>query len=169
VILLDDVQWLKRLPALQLLLAQDIEVICPVRSPSEILATYELEHRNAPLDVLPVDIKLEDQGSIAARCFHYSGPEGIMGIAHSLLRDAINTKTREHMLFVDYNKFCGTPHDQLARVVSFLQLKEHGYESTEAVQAELQKVKKRVFNVVEVIGFDLFDQYNRQIFWNALT
>lgn len=36
-------------------------------------------------------------------------------------------------------------------------------------QAELQKVKKRVFNVVEVIGFELFDQYNRQIFWNALT
>jgi len=169
VILLDDVQWLKRLPALTLLLDQDIEVVCCVRSPSEILATYELEHRMAPLDMLPVDIKLEDQGSVAARCYHYSSPEGVMGIAHSLLRDAINTKTREHMLFVDYNKFCGTPHDQLARVVSFLQLEEHGYENTEAVQAELQKVKKRVFNVVEVIGFELFDQYNRQIFSNALT
>lgn len=169
VILLDDVQWIKRLPALSLLLNQDVEIVCPVRSPSEILATYELEHRNAPLDMLPVDIDLENQGSIAARCYHYSGPEGVMGIAHSLLKDAINTKTRERMLFVDYNKFCGQPHDEVARIVSFLQLEEHGYQNTEAVQVELQKVKKHVFNVVEVIGFELFDQYNRQIFWNALT
>ena len=110
------------------------------------------------------------------------GPTGPMGLAHANTLDAITMGYLDRMLFVDYNRFCNSPKSQLKRIYDFFELPfdQHNLQKIEQTEVyndqatqlpNLHKIKptisKTTVNCVEHLGLDLYQQYNREIFWDA--
>ena len=86
----------------------------------------------------------------------------------------------DRMLFIDYNRYCSNPKSQTRRIYEFFEMTpfdhdfekieqtEHyndqiaGYDSALTLKSSLEKT---TVNCVKYIGLDLFEQYNREIFW----
>ena len=88
----------------------------------------------------------------------------------------------DRFLFVDYNRYCNSPKSQTKRIYDFLELEpfEHDFENINQTEnyndlvvglPNLHKIKpsidKTTTNCVEYLGLELYEQYNREIFWNA--
>jgi len=175
--------WVSKIAILEEVLGQKIKILCMVRNPAQILTSFERLKRNNPKDVTLTDLKLGENTSIAGRAYHYSSPEGKMGLPFQQLRDAITMGYMDRFLFVDYNKFCNTPKAQMKRIYDFFELPEFKHDFTNIEQNEVfndnfsklpgqykikNKLERTTVNPVEFIGLDLYEQYNREIFWDAL-
>lgn len=150
--------WVNKIPLIESVTGKKAKILVPVRNPAEILSVYELNRLKNVYSPSPADRKLKDSGSIASRCYFYSKPEGILGMAHAQTMDAVTAGYRDRLLFIDYNKFCNEPKSQLARIYDFLEIKQE-------FQHDTSKIRRHMVTPVDVIGFDLFNQYNAQIFW----
>jgi sulfotransferase len=175
-----DRMWVTKIALLESLLQREIKILCPVRNPAEILSSFEKIRRNNPTKVIASDSG--GVSTIAARCLYYSGPEGVLGLSHAAIKDAITSGYLDRLLFVDYNKFCNTPKAQLKRIYEFFEIPkfDHDFEKIEqtevyndlaTVHPNLHKIKpkleKTTVNCVDYLGLELFQQYNSQIFWDA--
>jgi sulfotransferase len=177
-----DRSWIYLIPVVEEILQKQVKIIVCVRNPAEIVTSFEKLRRENPLFVTRADHELRDSNSIASRAFYYSGPEGPLGKAHQGLKDAITMGYLDRFIFVDYNLFCGSPKAQTKRIYDFFELPsfEHDFKKIEQVEQyndlavglpNLHKIKpelnKTTINCVKYIGLDLYEQYNREIFWNA--
>jgi sulfotransferase len=173
-----DRLWVTQLDLLQELLQQPIKVLAPVRNPAEIITSFERIKRKNPLTSTSNSPNL----TIASRALYYAGPSGPLGVAHACLKDAIVQGYKDNILFVDYNRFCNTPKSQLKRIYDFFELPKFNHDIKNIKQTEiyndfatglpgLHKIKpsleRTVVNCVEYIGLELYEQYNREIFWDA--
>lgn len=176
--------WVSKIAILEEVLGQKVKILCMVRNPAQILTSFERLKRDNPKDVTLTDLKLGENTSIAARAYHYSAPEGKMGLPFQQLRDALTMGYMDRFLFVDYNKFCNTPKAQMKRIYEFFELPEFIHDFTNIEQTEVfndnfsklpgqhkikNKLERTTVNPVEFIGLDLYEQYNREIFWDALV
>lgn len=174
-----DRMWISKIPLLEEILQKNVKILCPVRNPAEILTSFEKLRRNNPSQLIAGD---SGHSTIAARCMFYSNPDGILGLSHALHKDAITMGFLDRMLFVDYNRFCNSPKSQLKRIYDFFEIPSHEHDLKNIVQTEiyndlatghpnLHKIKpsleKTTTNCVEYLGLDLYQQYNREIFWDA--
>lgn len=182
IIIDNDTNWVPLIGVLEAVLDKKIKIITCVRNPAEILTSFERLRKENPLFSSKVDAVLREGTSIASRAYYYAGPEGILGITHRNLKDAIIMGYLDRMLFVDYNRYCNSPKSQTKRIYDFLEINNYSHNFEEIIQSELyndigaglqnyHKVKptldKTTVNCVEYLGLDLFEQYNREIFWNA--
>lgn len=176
-----DRMWVSRISLLEEVLQHKVKILCPVRNPAEILSSFEKIKKNNPLRLLPAEAGL-DGLTIAGRCLYYSGPSGPLGSAHAVIKDAITMGYLDRFLFIDYNRFCSSPKSQTKRIYDFFELPffEHDYENIEQNEIyndfghnlpNLHKIKskleKTTVNCVEYLGLNLYEQYNREIFWDA--
>lgn len=149
--------WINMIPLLEAVMGEKVRIVVPVRNPAEILSSYEVQRTTNALRADRQELN-NNMSTIAARCYHYSRPEGDMGLPHSQTLDAVTGGYRDRLLFVDYNKLCNEPRQQISRIADFLGI--------EAPTADLSKIiVKEHLTPVDVIGFDLFNMYNSQIFW----
>ena len=177
-----SLQWVQHIPLLETILDTKIKLLVNVRNPAEILASFEKARRNNPLFYTKSDTVLGKTSSIETRAFYYSGPDGELGLTHRLLKNAISMGYLDRMLFVDYNRYCNTPKAQTKRIYEFFDLPEfeHNFEKIEQSEVyndlaagirNMHKIKpslqKTTINCVEYLGLDLYEQYNREIFWNT--
>ena len=178
-----DRVWISRISLLEEILQRKIKMLICVRNPAEIIASFERIRRNNPIKTTLTDYTLSVKSTIASRAFFYASPEGSLGLAHSLLKDACFSGYLDRFLFVDYNKFCNSPRGQLQRIYDFFELPRFEHDLVNIEQTEvynsmlaerlpgLHKIKpkliKSTINCVEYLGLDLYEQYNREIFWNA--
>lgn len=177
-----DRGWISILPLVESVLQKQIKIIVCVRNPAEILTSFEKLRKDNPIFYPRVDSFLKENTNIASRAYYYSSPEGPLGMAHRNLKDAVTMGYLDRLLFVDYNKYCSTPKAQTKRIYDFLELPYFDHDFQNIQQEEtyndiaiglpgLHKVKpqinKTTVNCVEYIGLDLYEQYNREIFWNA--
>jgi sulfotransferase len=177
-----DRMWITRIGILEALFEKKVKILCPVRNPAEILASFEKIRKNNPLQLTMTDEILAESSSIASRAFHYAGPNGALGLAHAGTRDAVTMGYLDRLLFIDYNRFCNSPKSQLKRIYDFFELPsfEHDLQNIEQTEIyndlasklpNLHKIKpkldKTTVNCVEYLGLDLYQQYNREIFWDA--
>lgn len=182
VIIDKDRGWIPQISLVEAVLQKQIKIIVCVRNPAEILASFERLRKENPLFFARVDAFLKEGSSIASRAFYYAGPDGALGMSHRNLKDAVVMGYLDRLLFVDYNKYCSTPKAQTKRIYDFLELPnfEHDFAKIEQTEKyndlaiglpDLHKVKteinKTTVNCVEYLGLDLYEQYNREIFWNA--
>lgn len=176
-----DRTWISRINLLETILNEKVKILCPVRNPAEILCSFEKIRKNNPLKVLPAEMG-PDGATIAGRCLHYSGPTGVLGIAHAMIKDAITMGYLDRLLFIEYNRFCSSPKSQTKRIYEFFELPEFEHDFNHIEQKEtfndlshhipgLHKIKpkldKTTVNCVEYLGLNLYEQYNREIFWDA--
>ena len=177
-----DRLWVSQIGLLEYVYQKPVKMLIPVRNPAEILASFEKIRKENPQSITLSDESLKETTSIAARAYFFAGPNGAMGLSYQALKDAVTMGYLDRMLFVDYNRFCNSPKSQMKRIYDFFELPsfEHNFkviEQTETYNDEavklpnLHKIKpslqKTTVNVVEYLGLDLYEQYNREIFWDA--
>lgn len=177
-----DLKWINQIGLLESIMQKEIKMVCMVRNPAEILTSYEKIRKNNPATTTLTDLVLGDKSSIAARAFYYAGPDGILGKTHAAIKDAVTMGYLTRMLFVDYNRFCNSPKSQMRRVYDFFELPEHQHDFENIEQNEKYndiatnlpglrtiktKLNRTTTNCVEYLGLDLYNQYNREIFWDA--
>lgn len=170
----NNLQWPSLIPVLESVLQKEIKILICVRNPAEILTSFERSRKENPTVCFDVDMVLKDKSSIASRAFYYAGPDGILGQTHRNIKDAIVMGYLDRMLFVDYSRFCNSPKSQVARIYDFLKLSqfEHNFNNIEQINPitfakETNSINKKTTNCVEYLGLDIYEQYNREIFWNA--
>jgi hypothetical protein len=151
-------QWINCIPMLEALLGKQIKMIIPVRNPAEILAVYEIQRKNNFLDPV-LNKEMASQGTIAARCMTLSSQTGELGLAHAQILDAVTSGFKDRLLFVDYNKFCNEPKSQLERIYKFLEVDNFEHLT--------DTINKDSVVAADTLGFDLYQQYNSQIFWQS--
>jgi sulfotransferase len=174
-----DRMWINKIALLEEVLQKEVKILCPVRNPAEILSSFEKMHRKNPSKLIGPD---NGVSTIASRSLYYSGPEGILGLSHALHKDSIINGYLDKLLFVDYNKLCSTPKMQMKRIYDFFELPKFNHDFNNIEQNEqyndiatahvdLHKIRpqleKQTINCIEYLGLDLYEQYNREIFWDA--
>ena len=174
--------WIPLIGLLEEVLQKKVKIITCVRNPAEILASFERLRKENPLFYTKVDSTLGETSSIMSRAYHYSGPNGSLGVCHRNLLDATTMGYFDRLLFVDYNRYCNSPKSQTKRIYDFLELPHYEHDFENIVQTEqyndvaaglanLHKIKptldKTTVNPVEYLGLELYEQYNSQVFWNA--
>ncbi|NDG29196.1 hypothetical protein EB118_03735 [bacterium] len=177
-----DRLWVNQISLLEFLFQKQVKMLVPVRNPAEILASFEKIRKHNPIHTTLSDDDLKEGSTIPARAYFFSNPSGPMGAAYQGLKDAITMGYLDRLLFVDYNRFCNSPKSQMKRIYDFFELPSFNHHFNNIVQEEqyndsatklpnLHKIKpslqKTTVNVVEYLGLDLFQQYNREIFWDA--
>jgi len=177
-----DRGWVPLIGQLEAVLQKQVKMVICVRNPAEILTSFERMRKDNPLFFANVDAQLREGSNIASRAYYYAGPEGAMGLSHRNLKDAITMGYLDRFLFVDYNRFCNSPKSQTKRIYDFFELPEFKHDFTKIEQEEkyndlaiglpnLHTIKpsleKTTVNCVEYLGLDIYEQYNREIFWNA--
>jgi sulfotransferase len=177
-----DRGWMSQIGPLEAVLDRPVKMIICVRNPAEILTSFERLRKENPLFFTKTDSALRENSTIASRAYYYAGPEGPLGSSHRHLKDAITMGYLDKFLFIDYNRFCNSPKSQTKRIYDFFELPafEHDFKKIEQKEdyndlsiglPNLHKVKpkleKTTVNCVEYLGLDLYEQYNREIFWNA--
>lgn len=177
-----DRGWVPLLGQLEATLQKQVKMIICVRNPAEILTSFERMRKENPLFFTNADAHLREGSNIASRAYYYAGPEGALGLSHRNLKDAITMGYIDRFLFIDYNRFCNSPKSQTKRIYDFFELPSFEHNFMKIDQSEnyndiaiglpnLHKVKpelnKTTVNCVEYLGLDLYEQYNREIFWNA--
>ena len=177
-----DRGWVPLIGTVEAVLQKQVKMVICVRNPAEILTSFERMRKENPLFFTNVDAQLREGSNIASRAYYYAGPDGAMGLSHRNLKDSITMGSLDRFLFVDYNRFCNSPKSQTKRIYDFFELPEFKHDFTKIEQEEeyndlavglpnLHKVKpsleKTTVNCVEYLGLDLWEQYNREIFWDA--
>ena len=182
IVLDKDRGWIQHIGLLEAVLEQKVKIVVCVRNPAEILASFERLRKENPLFFSRPDAYLREGSNITSRAYYYAGPDGPLGQAHRNLKDAITMGYIDRLLFVDYSRYCNSPKSQTKRIYDFLELPhfEHDFENIKQEEkyndlavglANLHKIKptidKTTVNCVEYLGLELYEQYNREIFWNA--
>lgn len=177
-----DRGWVPLLPLVEAVMQRQVKMIICVRNPAEILSSFEKLRKENPLFFTRADKTLREGSNIASRAYYYAGPEGALGLSHRNLKDAIVMGYLDRFLFVDYNRFCNTPKAQTKRIYEFFEMPyfEHDFQNIKQDEnyndmavglPQLHKIKPEInrttVNCVEYLGLELYEQYNREIFWNA--
>lgn len=177
-----DRGWIPLLAPLEEIIQKQVKIMVCVRNPAEILSSFERLRKENPLFFTRADLSLREGSSIASRAYYYAGPDGAMGMAHRHIKDAIVMGYLDRFLFVDYNRYCSSPKAQTRRIYDFFEIPYFDHDFKNINQEEiyndhavglpnLHKIKpeinKTTVNCVEYLGLELYEQYNREIFWNA--
>lgn len=170
--------WIRHIGLLEQVTGKRVKVLCMVRNPAEILSSFEKLRKNNPTKLCLADESLGPYSSIMSRAFFYAGPEGVLGLTHSMLKDAVTMGFLDRLLFVDYNRFCNSPKSQMKRVYEFFEMEDFTHDFQNIIQHGFVDEKYKHFynlkpslerttvNCVEFLGLDLYQQYNREIFWD---
>jgi sulfotransferase len=177
-----DRGWVSQIAQLEAVLDREVKMLVCVRNPAEIVTSFERLRNQNPLYYARSDQYLKDQSNIATRAYYVAGPEGPLGMSHRSIKDAITMGYLDRLLFVDYARFCNSPKSQTKRIYDFFELPnfEHDFNRIEQTEhyvdvaigyKDLHKIKssiqKTTVNCVQYIGLELYEQYNREVFWNA--
>lgn len=177
-----DRQWISQIGLLENILQKKIKILCMVRNPAEILASFEKLRKNNPTFFTLSDQTLRESSTIASRAYFYAGPNGPLSLSHAHIKDAVTMGYLDRLLFVDYGRYCNSPKTQTKRIYDFFEIPQFEHNFTYIEQSEkyndvavglpnLHKIKpkleKTTVNCVEYLGLDLYQQYNREIFWDA--
>lgn len=165
----NNIRWLPLLPQLEAILGVQVKVLVCVRNPAEIVTSFERSRHANPLIASEVDQVAKNASSIATRAYYYAGPEGILGKTYQQIKDSVTSGYLERMLFVDYTTYCNNPKSQTKRIYEFFGLEPftHDFKNIPGTSPDRRSLDKTVVNCVQYIGLDLYEQYNREIFWNA--
>jgi sulfotransferase len=173
-----SLNWIPLIGLVESILQKQVKILVCVRNPAEILSSFERIYKEYPLEYTQINQRLRENSSIASRAYHYAGPEGILGTTHRNLKDAIVMDYKDRLLFVDYNLYCGSPKSQTKRIYDFFEMEHFDHDFKNVVTDEYNnkipnfyrlkpELLKTTVNCVQYLGLELYEQYNREIFWNA--
>jgi sulfotransferase len=177
-----NVMWTAKIDLLEAIFQTKVKMLCMVRNPAEILTSFERIKRRHSLDLTLADSVVGETSTVASRAYYYAGPTGAMGSAFNSLKDAVTQGYLDRLLFVEYNKFCNNPKAQMRRIYDFFEIPSHEHDFNHIAQKDIYVeatnklprshvikpfVERTTVNCVNYLGLDLFNQFNRDTFWDA--
>jgi sulfotransferase len=137
--------WVQRLHYIPGYFGTEAKVICPVRSPAEILASFISMHRRNPyetngklnfLDEMLVKsgIPLTDNN----RCQFLASNDGILGQSYTGLKQALYNGHDRSLHFVEYDDLINDPEATMRKIYQFLgeEYFEHTFDNLENINQE---------------------------------
>jgi sulfotransferase len=131
----------------------DYKVICTVRHPMECLASFDRLMRKTPEYFTQVEDFTNNNSAFTSKAQYDSllHITGSIGKAYAALYEASIVQQRtDRMLFVDYNKLCSNPEEQLARVYSFLEIPltvKHNFSNLQNASEPDDKLRRMTDNL----------------------
>jgi sulfotransferase len=177
-----DRSWIPLIGLLEEVLQREVKIVCMVRNPAEILSSFEKLRKESPTFFSLPDQSLRESSTIASRAYFHAGPTGSLGLTHTHIKDAVIMGYLNRLLFVDYSRYCNSPKAQTKRIYDFLNLPYFEHEFNNIEQKEVYnseavgyrnlhtvkpKLNRTTLNCVEYLGLELYQQYNREVFWDA--
>jgi sulfotransferase len=163
-----------------------VKVICTVRNPVEVAASFDRLHIKEPETYTQVEEFTKRTGSTTLdRAKSILSPDGSGGLAFSALYEAAIVQNKvDQMLFVDYHKLCENPQKQLMRIYNFIGMdyfKEHTFESIKPAEQQkddfiqgyrtLHKIEENVRLGKKDLGRleQFYDELYLEEFWKEWT
>lgn len=119
--------WPGHMEMLHEMLGKMPKVIMCVRDIREVLASVEnLWRQHSALRQLPFETKDYTKfQSVQGRVGCWMQHDGLVGIAYNRVRDALQRGYKECFLFVEYERLCAEPQEEMDRIHDFLGEREH--------------------------------------------
>ena len=175
--------WTAHIELAEAVFGGQIKILCPVRDPRDILASFEkIWRRNAATWQIPQEknnpVKF---ATLAGRCEVWSAADQPLGLAYNNLKDAAQRGYGDCLHFVSYEALTTHPYETLMSVYHFLGLPafDHDLESIEVVETEddrahgiphLHDVAETVTTQApqwpDILGEELGKLYGGTDFWN---
>lgn len=177
--------WILQLPVLEAIFEKNIKMIVTVRSPYEIIASFEKLRLNNPFELRFADYE-QKYTSIQSRATFHSMGNGVLSLMYNGLRDCLAQGYCDRLLLIDYHKLCNNPEYQLKRAYNFLELPyfKHNFNEIESTKKNSDrefhsykytgmhslnpKIQSNNYDYESIIGTDLKNFYNTS-FWDDLT
>jgi sulfotransferase len=114
--------WLAHLELLLALLQRPPRVLVPVRDLRDVLASFEKLYRaaSATRQLAAESANYLTYQTVEQRLEHWTRFDQPVGLAYNRIADALQRGWREHICFVDYDRFCRQPERALREVYAFL-------------------------------------------------
>jgi sulfotransferase len=129
------------------------KVICTVRHPMECLASFDRLMRKTPEYFTQVEGFSNSDSAFTSKAKYDAlmHIKGSIGTAYAAMYEAAIVQQRtDRMLFVDYNKLCSNPDEQLARVYSFLEIPltiKHNFSKLQNASVPDDKLRRMTDNL----------------------
>lgn len=172
--------WLSLLEMAEFALGRKAKVIVPVRSLSQICASFEKLHRKT------AHCRGERGDDFAAqtvrgRTGRLLSNQGVIGLAYNRLKDAVQRGLADRLLFVEFDQLTRSPQKTLNAIYDFLALdpyhhnfdciEPYAHEDAAACRPPLHAIRKTVApfvdDSIEVLGPDLVRQLIGTEFWRT--
>lgn len=115
--------WVQHIELLQQVLKRPPKVVVCVRNLNAIFASFESLYRKVK-DYRVIGLEKSNPGEAATmegRVTVLAQPNNVVGGPVNWIRDAARRGLRQHMHFVDYDKFCESPSRELVKIYEFIE------------------------------------------------
>lgn len=176
--------WVAHLDLIKEYVTPDPKIICTVRHPLDILASF-IDLINNSRSVSFIDKALLQQGMFITndtRCNFMMNPGGIVWESMNALATAFRNNQTQHIHFIQYDDLVSDPKRVMQGIHSFLRMKpfEYDFENVEAKYREKdtevyglptmhevrKKVEKKSRHYSEVLSEEVINKYKDLDFWN---
>ena len=176
--------WTAHIDLIKEYITPDPKIICTVRHPLEILASF-IDLINNSRSVSFIDKALLNQNMFITndtRCEFMMNPGGIVWESMNALATAFRQNQTQHIHFVQYDDLVNDPKRVMQGIHSFLRMKpyEYDFENIENKYREKDtdvyglpkmhevrnKVEKTSRHYSEVLSEEVINKYKNMDFWN---
>lgn len=127
--------WLTYVEDLENVMGEKVKVICNVRDPREIVASFEKLYRKRGLEWdYPIGDGYTKCQSVEGRADYLLSETSMVGRAITRLRDALRRDIKSRIIIVPFSKLTSRPHFIMRELHEALSLPEFTYDPTNVVQ-----------------------------------
>lgn len=135
--------WPAEIELMERVLGHKIKMLVTIRDLRDVLASWELLHRNNPLYHKQIEVKdyLNSQ-TLQGRLQIYTSGDQPIGVAFNRIKDAIQRGLRDRLHFVHYEELCRNPARTMAGIYEFFELTpyKHDFENITPTSVEDDRV-----------------------------
>jgi len=171
--------WIHSIELLEYVLGKKAKIIVPVRSITEILASFEQLHRkNAHIANVPGDFLISQ--TTEGRVNHWLSNSGEVGIAYSRIKDAFQKGYNNRLMLVEFDELTQQPKLTMERIWEFLDIDApaHDFNNITQITQEddsvigihgLHDIRSKVEPIINkaysILGNNIVNQYQNSEFW----
>lgn len=121
--------WLSLIEMIEWVMDSKVKVLVPVRDVREVLASFEKIHRKQAANQQPSGEASDyiTAQTVEGRCEILMRPDGVVGLAYSRLRDALQRGFADRLCLIRFKDLTTNPKEELAGIHNFLELPAFDY------------------------------------------
>jgi sulfotransferase len=168
--------WGANIEMVEYITGKKMKIIAPVRDISEILASFEVLHRNGS----SIKSTMQNYQTTQSRVDHWASNIGEVGSAYNVLRDVFQRGLQDRLCIVEYDTLTNNPEFTMKQIWNFLGIGcvEHDFNNIQNVTPEdddvygymnLHKIRQSIEPSIKkadgIIGKELQSKYENNEFW----
>lgn len=154
--------WLSLLEMAEFALGRRVKVLVPVRTIKDIVASYEIEHREKAHKTQSL-ASYFDSLSVEGRAEHLTSPEGLIGTAYTKIKDAMQRGLGDRLFLVDYDDLIQNPEKSMNQVWAWLDMDAPNHDFS------IVNTKAQNNTAERILGEELCEKLSHTEFWREKT